>query len=81
MKSRQIPSRALLVTSTSDGHTALLAASSHDNKLLIVMPCGTRMEKKPRAQVEDLHTVFGFDPPSNKRVICESNRTFVLRDS
>lgn len=62
----EIPSRALLVTSTSDGHTAPLAASPHDNKLVILMPCRTRIEKKPQACVEDLHPVFGFDPPSNK---------------
>lgn len=77
----EIPSGALLVTSTSDGHIAPLAASPHDNKLLILVPCGTRIEKKTRPCVEDLHTVFGFDPPSNKWVICESNRTSVLHGS
>ena len=75
-----IPSGALLVTTTSDGHIAPLAASPHDNKLLMFLPCGTRM-KKTWAHMEILHTVFEFDHLSNKWVICESNSTLVLHGS
>lgn len=76
----EIPSGALLVTKPSDGHIAPLAASPHDNKLLIFLPCGTRI-KKTWACMEILHTVFGFDPLGNKWIICESNSTLVLHGS
>lgn len=76
----EIPSGALLVTATSGGHTAPLAASSHDNKLTIFLPCGTGISKT-WARVEILHTVFRFDLFSNKWVICESHSTLVLHGS
>lgn len=77
----EIPSEALLVTTTSDGHIAPLAASPHDNKLLIFLPWGQGSIKKAQARVEILHTVFVFDPLSNKWVICENNSALVLHVS
>lgn len=57
----EIPIGVLLVTATSGRHTAPLAASSHNNKLLIFLPCGTGINKT-WARVEILHTVFSLIP-------------------
>lgn len=74
----EIPIGGFLVA--LDGHTAPLAATSHDNKLLAFLPCEMGI-KKAKACMEILHTVFKFDSLGNKWIICESNSTLVLHGS
>lgn len=54
----EIPSGALLVTTTSDGHRAPMAASPDSSKLLISFPCGTKDQGNVSVYGDLAHSIW-----------------------